>query len=211
MNKSQRRGRRTGSPDTRDQILEAARSRFKADGYQSVTMRSIALAAGVDVALVSYYFGSKQGLFSAAMALPTNPAEVVAAVLAGDLATLGERLLRTMLTVWDDPDSGMPMRALAAAAITDEDLNRVIREAVTREIVERIAKRLGGPGARQRAAALSSQMAGVIFARYLLRLEPIASMSIDDVVRRLAPSLQVATEPVRAVNAPPARPRHSGA
>jgi AcrR family transcriptional regulator len=196
MNNSSKRGRRSGSPDTREQILDAARLRFLADGYQSVTMRSIALEAGVDVALVSYYFGSKQGLFGAAMSLPINPAEVVAAALKDDLSTLADRMLRTMLSVWDDPELGAPLRALAAAAINDPDLARVVREAVGREITQRVAKRLGGAAASQRAAALTTQMAGLIFARYLLRLEPIASMSIDDVVRRLAPSLQLAIAPV---------------
>jgi AcrR family transcriptional regulator len=167
-----------------------------ADGYQSVTMRSIALAAGVDVALVSYYFGSKQGLFTAAMSLPVNPAELVAETLKGDLDTLGERLLRSMLTVWDDPELGAPLRALAATATTDADLTRVVREAVGREIVDRLAKRLGGAAASQRAAAMSTQMAGLVFARYLLRLEPIASMSVEEVVQRLAPSLQLAIAPV---------------
>jgi AcrR family transcriptional regulator len=199
MNKLPRRGRRTGSPDTREQILESARERFLADGYQSVTMRSIALAAGVDVALVSYYFGSKQGLFSAAMSLPTNPADVVAAVLAGDLDSLAERMLRTVLAVWDDPVSGTPLRTLAGAAIVEADLNRVVREAVGREIVDRLAKRIGGSGASQRAAAFSTQMAGLIFARYLLHLEPIASMSVEDIVRRLGPSLQLSLEPTRTV------------
>jgi AcrR family transcriptional regulator len=196
MNKSSRRGRRSGSPDTREQILGAARLRFLADGYQSVTMRSIAREACVDVALVSYYFGSKQGLFAAAMSLPINPAEVVAEALKGDLTTLAERMLRTMLSVWDDPELGAPLRALAGAATNDPDLARVVREAVGREITNRVAKRLGGSAASQRAAALTTQMAGLVFARYLLRLEPIASMSIDDVVRRLAPSLQLAIAPV---------------
>jgi AcrR family transcriptional regulator len=166
-----------------------------ADGYQAVTMRSIALAAGVDVALVSYYFGSKQRLFSAAMSLPINPADMVAAQLSGDLDTLAERMLRSMLGVWDDPETGGPLRALTAAATTDADLARVVREAVGREIIDRLAKRLGGAGARQRAAALTTQMAGLILARYLLSLEPIASMSVDDVVRRLAPSLQLSITP----------------
>jgi AcrR family transcriptional regulator len=196
MNNASRRGRRTGSPDTREQILDAARRRFLADGYQAVTMRSIALEAGVDVALVSYYFGSKQGVFGAAMSLPINPAEVVAEELKGDLSTLAERMLRTMLSVWDDPELGAPLRALALAATTDPDLTRVVREAVGREITTRVAKRLGGAAAEHRAAALTTQMAGLVFARYLLRLEPIASMSIDEVVRRLAPSLQLAIAPV---------------
>jgi AcrR family transcriptional regulator len=188
MNKSSARGRRTGNPDTREQILEAARSRFLADGYQATTMRSVATDAGVDVALVSYYFGSKQGIFGAAMALPVNPGEVVAPLLEGDLGTLAERLLTALLTVWDNPVTGGPLQEMARTATVEPDLNRVVREAVGREIIDKLAARIGGPDADQRAGAFSAQMAGVIFSRYILRLEPIASMSVEDVVRRLAPS-----------------------
>ena len=83
MNKTAGRGRRPGSPDTRERIREAARVRFLADGYQAVSLRAIAAEAGVDVALVSYYFGSKQGLFAATMALPMNPADIFQEVAQG--------------------------------------------------------------------------------------------------------------------------------
>src|SRR5580692_7826644 len=96
-----RRGRPTGRSDARDRILEAARTRFLAEGYQAVTMRSIAAAAGVDVALVSYYFDSKQGIFGAAMALPVNPLERIIEVLTAPDDQLVAQLLRTFLTVWD--------------------------------------------------------------------------------------------------------------
>jgi len=99
MNKSSAevgRGRRHGQPNTRDQILAAARHRFLTDGYQATSMRSIAADAEVDTALGSYYFGSKQGVFGAAMALTANPAQVLAAALPGDLAGLPERVLRAL-------------------------------------------------------------------------------------------------------------------
>jgi AcrR family transcriptional regulator len=189
MNKSPSRGRRAGSPDTGEQILAAAKHRFLADGYQATTLRSIANDAGVDVALVSYYFGSKQSLFGAAMALPANPIEIVVPLLAGELDTLAETLLRSLLTVWDDPTTGAPLQALARAAVSDPDLNRAVREAVSREIVAALAKRLGGPDSAQRAAAFSAQLGGVITARYLFRLEPFASMTIEDIVLHLGPAL----------------------
>jgi AcrR family transcriptional regulator len=68
-----RRGRRSGNPDTRAEILAIACRRLVADGYYGVTMRAIAAEAGVDAALISYYFGSKKGLFGAALALSANP------------------------------------------------------------------------------------------------------------------------------------------
>jgi AcrR family transcriptional regulator len=197
MNKSPSRGRRAGSPDTGNQILAAAKRRFLAVGYQATTLRSIAAEAGVDVALVSYYFGSKQSLFGAAMALPANPIQIIVPLLAGDPDTLAEALLRSLLQTWDDPTTGAPLQALAQAAVSDPDLNRAVREAVSREVVGRLTKRLGGPDSAQQAAAFSAQMAGVIIARYVIRLEPFASMSAEDVVRRLGPSLALTITPAK--------------
>jgi AcrR family transcriptional regulator len=189
MKKNVGRGRRPGSPDTRDRIREVARARFLAEGYQAVSLRAIAAEAGVDVALVSYYFGSKQGLFAATMALPVNPADVFQEVLKGDLETFADRALRSLLTVWDAAETGGPLRAIAATAVADPEVTRLIRELVGRELIDRLAERLGEPDAAARAGAFTTQMAGIIFSRYLLKLEPIATMSADDVVRRLAPAL----------------------
>jgi AcrR family transcriptional regulator len=195
MNKTAGRGRRPGSPDTRERIREAARVRFLADGYQAVSLRAIASEAGVDVALVSYYFGSKQGLFAATMALPMNPADIFQEVLKGDLKSLPERGLRALLAVWDAEETGAPLRTMAATAVSDPEVTRLLRELVSRELVDQLAEKLGDPNGRERAAAFVAQMAGVIFSRYLLQLEPIASMPADDVVRHVAPSLKAALKP----------------
>ena len=195
MNKSPgrpRRGRPTGQSDARERILEAARTRFLAEGYQAVTMRAIAADAGVDVALVSYYFDSKQGVFGAALALPVNPLDLIIEVLAAPDDQVVPQLLRTFLTVWDDPMSGRPLQAIAIAAAGDGNLSRLVREVIEREIQARVAERIGGPDAAERAGAFVLNMAGLIFARYVFRFEPIASMPIDAVVARLAPVLDVA-------------------
>lgn len=49
----------------RERILDAAEELFALHGYDGVTLRQIALAAGVDVALANYHFGKKQQLFEA--------------------------------------------------------------------------------------------------------------------------------------------------
>jgi AcrR family transcriptional regulator len=203
MKNSAGRGRRRGQPETRDRIRDVARAHFLADGYRNVTLRTVAAEAGVDVALVSYYFGSKQGLFGAAMALPANPADVLAAVLAPrpDPATLAETLSRRVLALWGSSDAGPALRSLGVAALSDPEQNRLVRELVDREIIDRIteylraALGLTAAEAGARAAAFTAQMAGIIFSRYLLGLEPIASMPDDEVVARLAPSLALALNP----------------
>jgi AcrR family transcriptional regulator len=195
MNKSGPRGRRVGSPETKQLIREVATRRFLAQGYQAVTMRSIATEAGVDVALVSYYFGSKKGLFGATMALPANPAELFQQELRGDLDTLAVRILRRVLQVWDSPQTGTPLKTFAFAATADVEVNRLIREIVGREIIDRLGERIGGPAGRQRAGAFCTQIVGLIFSRYVLRLEPVASMPADEVIKQLGPPLQLVLRP----------------
>jgi AcrR family transcriptional regulator len=178
-------------------VLDVARRRFLAEGYQSVTLRSIAAEADVDVALVSYFFGSKKGLFGAALALPTNPPEVLRGALPGDPATLPERVLTALLRSWDDPRQGAPLRVMLAAAIQDPELSRLLKEVFEREMIARVAEHIGGANAPYRAGAFCSQLAGLVFARYVLRIDPLASMTVDELTRHLAPGLRAALQSAR--------------
>jgi AcrR family transcriptional regulator len=187
----------SGQSDARARILEAARSRFLAEGYQAVTMRAIAADADVDVALVSYYFSSKQGVFGAALALPVNPLDAITGVLAAPDDQIADGLLRTFLAVWDAPESGLPLRSIAAAAIADPAVGRMVRELVDHELLPLIATRVGGRDATERAAGVVVAMAGLIFTRYLLRIEPLASMPADAVIAALRPVLDAALWPNR--------------
>lgn len=189
MNSQPKRGRRSGQPDTRAQILDVARRRLLRERYESVTLRGIAADAGVDVALISYYFGSKRGLFGAVLELVVNPADVLRALLEGDLKTLGPRTLRAVITTWDRADSGPPLKAAFRGASGDPALSAMMRGGLQTEIVDRLAAGLSGTDARRRAGLFTSQIAGVIFSRYILALEPMASMSVDEIVRRLGPAL----------------------
>jgi AcrR family transcriptional regulator len=191
MNK-RRPGRPPGQTETRADILDVARRRFLNDGYERVTLRSIATEAGVDVALISYHFGSKRGLFGATLQLEANPPQVLAEALVGPLSSLPHRLVREVLRVWDDPVRGAPLRALADAAVHEPEVARLFREMAEREMITRIAERIGGPDASRRAAVATSQIAGLIFMRYVLGLEPLASMPADELAKRAAPCLGVA-------------------
>lgn len=184
------RGPRADVPDTRRAILEAARRRFAVHGYDGTKLRDVAADADVDVALVSYFFGSKDGLFAAAMELPGNPAELVAQVLEGPVDALGERLLRALLTVWDDGRLGSPMIALVRSAAGNEQAAELLRGYIESELLGRLASALDLPQPELRAALTGSQLVGMIMARYVVRVEPVASADLEVLVAAVGPTLQ---------------------
>src|SRR5437660_6065467 len=128
-----RTGRRPGTGGTREKILAAARSRFGQEGYDGTTIRGIAAGAGVDPALVLHYFGSKEGVFLAAVEFPIDPAEFVPRLLAPGLDGLGERLVRFFLETWDSP-AGSPLLGLVRSVVGNERAAALMRDFVSREV-----------------------------------------------------------------------------
>ena len=186
-----KRGRRPGPSTTREAILAAARERFSGHGYDRVRMRDIAADAGVDVALVTYHFGSKDGLFAAALAMPTPMAALMADVLEeGRIEDFSERFLRRVLELWDDERTGAPLIALVRSAVSHPPAAERLKAFVQSELLARVAARLDAADADRRAALFGSQLIGLLLYRHVLDLEPVASMSRDELVRRAAPALQ---------------------
>jgi AcrR family transcriptional regulator len=186
-----RTGRRPGNSGTREAILDAARRAFAERGYQQATIREVAGLAGVDPALVHHYFGTKQDLFVAAVEIPVNPFEAFVALVSEDgLETLGERLLGLFLSVWDQTEQHSPMLALIRSAVSEERAAAMLREFITEEILGRIARELGTPDARLRTNLVASQLVGLIMARYVIRIEPLASTPAPVLVAAIGPTLQ---------------------
>jgi AcrR family transcriptional regulator len=186
-----RTGRRPGNSGTREAILDAARRAFAERGYQQATIREVAGIAGVDPALVHHYFGTKQDLFVAAVEIPVNPFEAFVELVSEDgLDTLGERLLGLFLSVWDQSDQHSPLLALIRSAVSEERAAAMLREFITEEILGRIARELGTPDARLRTNLVASQLVGLIMARYVIRIEPLASTPAAVLVAAIGPTLQ---------------------
>lgn len=183
------RGRRKGSPDTRAAILDAARSLFSANGFSSTSVRAIAASAGVDPALVHHYFGSKDDLFVASLSLPIDPRTVFALVAAGGPDGAGERLLRGFLSVWDDPGLQVPMIGFARGLL-DPSASALIKEGFLTVVIGPLGVALGIDQPERRMPLVASQMIGIVMFRYLVGVEPLVSMSADEVVAIYAPTIQ---------------------
>ncbi|MFG6202464.1 TetR family transcriptional regulator [Nonomuraea sp. JJY05] len=183
-----RPGRRPGSADTRGEILTAARKVFAEKGFDKATVRGIAREAKVDPALVHHYFETKEGMFAAAMRLPFSPENIVRVLVEGPREEVGERLVRMLLQVTASPETREPMLALIRSAMTNEQAVTMVREFFTNALLFQVAERMKVPHLRIEAAF--AQMFGMVMARYVIRLEPMASAGHDELVELLAPTIQ---------------------
>lgn len=183
-------GRRAGAQDTRAAILAAAKRAFGRHGFDAASMRGIARDAGVDPALLVHYYGNKAGLFEASLELPVDPDLVVAALLDGDPADLGSRLVQTFLGVWDATPGQGPMLALLRGAVTHEDSAGMLRELLQRRLIRPVVDGIGADRPDVRAALVASQMVGLALTRYVLRLEPLASAVPVSVISWIGPTVQ---------------------
>lgn len=184
-----RRGRRTGGADTRAALLEAARVEFARHGYDGATVRMIAERAGVDPAMVNHWFGGKDALFTSALQLPLNPAEIVAEIVPGDPEQLGVRLVGKFLTIWDQT-GGAPLATVLRSIAGHEDAARMMREFIGNVMVRRVAAKVAPDQPDLRASLVGSQLFGLGLVRYVLRLEPLASAEHATVIAAMAPNLQ---------------------
>jgi AcrR family transcriptional regulator len=184
-----RTGRRPGAGGTREKILAAARSNFAEAGYEGATIRGIAGEAGVDPALVLHYFGSKEGVFLAAVEFPIDPAVMIPPLLAPGLDGLGTRLAGFFLETWDSP-LGSPLLGLIRSVVGSERAAEVLRDFVSREVLGRLAEALELDQPQLRASLAASQLVGLAMLRYVVKLEPLASARPEDVAAWLGPSIQ---------------------
>lgn len=188
------RGRRPGQSTTRQDIRSAALRLFAERGFQTTTMRAIAAAAGVNVALVHHYYGSKEQLFIAAMNLPLNPVDAMQALRdAGPSHELGERLVRFFVHTWRDPATGQPLRALLRSAAATDAGAATMRQFIDNVLLPRIAAIFEVPPLR--VAGAFAQLIGYALAGEIVGVEPLTSATEDELTALLAPSVQRYLDP----------------
>jgi AcrR family transcriptional regulator len=145
---------------TRAAILNAARERFARESYDDVGMRDIAGDVGVDAALVSRYFGSKEDLFTAVLDSCENGAEL----MEGDRSTFGERIAHEAIY---EAKSESKLKGLLV-------LLRSVGSTKAMELVQRtgnerffnpFAEWVGGPDAAVRARLAAAFVMGMAVSR----------------------------------------------
>jgi AcrR family transcriptional regulator len=187
---SVKRGRRPGPTETPAAIRAAATRQFAELGFDRATIRSIASDAGVDPALVIHHFGSKQRLFVEAVELPFPPEELVVQLASGPRSEVGERVVRFILSVLADDEARARWIGLIRSAVTEPEATRVFREILSTRIFRPLAEHLGMDEAPLRAGLAGSQIVGVVMARHVIRIEPLASLDDERLVGAIAPTIQ---------------------
>jgi AcrR family transcriptional regulator len=185
-----RTGRRPGTPDTREKILAVARRRFATRGYDATSLRGIATDAKVDPALLIHYFGTKEGLFTAATGLPTGLSEVFGGQEEPTLRDFAEALVRSYLRFVDSDQSRNAILALVRSAVSNEKAAAMLREFLAAELLPVIASRTGNENAPLRASLVAAQLMGVAMLRHVVRLDPVARATPDEIAALVAPVIE---------------------
>jgi len=187
---ARRPGRRPGASDSRERILAAARAAFAERGFEAATIRDIARRAEVDPALVHHYFGSKQQLFVAAMELPIDVETFVPRLVAGPPDEVGERFIRFLLELWERPELRPLMLGVIRSAATDPVAAGMLRQVLAAGPLLALARAIDRPDAALRASLAGSQLVGLMMARYVVAVEPLASAPPEVVARAIGPTIQ---------------------
>jgi len=175
------------SDATRAEILRAARSRFAADGYQRATIRAIAADAGIDPSMVMRYYGSKDGLFSAAADLDLQLPDLAAV----PREQLGETLVRHWVERWEGGSSDELLIVVFRSAITNEAAAERLRTVFGAQVAEAVATIVDDRAeAATRAGLVSTQMLGLALCRYILRLAPVVALDLDTLLATVSDTVQ---------------------
>ncbi|MDT5338542.1 MAG: hypothetical protein QOD90_4047 [Mycobacterium sp.] len=185
-----RPGRPPGTSDTRDRILNNARELFARNGIGNTSIRAIAAASDVDSALVHHYFGTKVQLFAAAVKIPIDPMQVIGPMREVPIEDLGLTLPSLLLPLWDS-EIGSGFIATLRSMLAGDDVSLIrsfLQDVITVEVGSRVDDPPGsGP---LRVQFVSSQLVGVVMARYILELEPFKSLPVQQIAETIAPNLQ---------------------
>lgn len=180
-------------------IKSTARQVFAAKGYASTTMKSVAAAAGVAPTVVKSLYANKEDLFVAAMRLPFEPSKAIPDLIAPGIEGLGDRLVEFMLKLMSDEQARNDIAELAATGsqFANAGQTSALLEFLQNNVIDLIVSALGIPDARLRGALITAELGGIAAMRFVVRVEPLASIDDREVVRLIGPRVQELLDPRR--------------
>jgi AcrR family transcriptional regulator len=174
--------RRT-SQDTKAAILAAARERFGAAGFQAATIRAIAADAGIDPSMVMRYFGSKDKLFAAAAEFDLRFPDFTEL----DREEVGRSLVSHFLQRWEG-DEGLVI--LLRSSATNAEAAQRMQQIFGTQLQPLVATLVPAGEARWRSGLIATQILGLAWCRFVLRLPPVVKMTRAEVIDWIGPTIQ---------------------
>ncbi len=171
--------------------MTTARRMFADGGYDQTSLRDIASAAQVDPALIRHYFGSKADLFRATVGWPFDPAQLGRRIVDAGPGDLAEQLTRVFFELWEEPETRAPLLAILRGAATHDESAALVRQFIEQQLYPQIAAAIARADAELRVDLAMGQLLGIAYLRHILRIEPIASQSTEELIARAVPAVRV--------------------
>lgn len=176
-------------------MLAAASARFASDGYAATTIRRIATDAGVDPSQVMQFFGSKDALFAAVMAVPASALTRFDTAFEGPSEHLGERVVRAFLEAWEAPgEKSEPLMAMLRGAVVSEEANTQLRDFIQARL-EHGAGVVDHDDRALRAGLAAAMLVGIITSRRIIGVPTLVAADHDLIVATVGPAIQSVLAP----------------
>ena len=179
------------SDHTRTAILDAARLRFAEQGYERTTIRAVAADAAIDPSMVMRYFGNKEQLFDAALAVDLRLPDVVGL----PREQVPAALIRHFLDRWENAPAADALLVLLRSAVTNPQAAARLHDVFATQVAPLLQQLLGPELAARRAGLVASQLLGLALTRCLIRLPAATRLTPDQIVEDLSPALRVLLSP----------------
>jgi AcrR family transcriptional regulator len=185
-----RSGRRPGAPDTREHIVAVARRAFGARGYDATSLRSIATEAGVDPGLLVHYFGSKEGVFRAAVEMALQPSQLFQGLEGLSSQECAGQLVRRYLMVLGRDEPRDVVMGLIRSAVSNEHAADMLRDVLFQELLTSLESIIDAPNARLRASLVVAQLVGIATLKYVVRAGAVVQATDEEIVALVSPAIE---------------------
>jgi AcrR family transcriptional regulator len=185
-----RSGRRPGSPETREHIVTVARRAFGARGYDATSLRSIAAEAEVDPGLLIHYFGTKEGVFRAALEITIRPDQLFAGLEDLGSREVAEHIVRRYLSMLDRAEARDVVMGLVRSAVSNEHAADMLRDLLIAGVLTSLTPLIAKPNATLRASLIVAQLIGIAMLRHVARAEQVVRATDEELVELVGPAIE---------------------
>jgi AcrR family transcriptional regulator len=174
------------SDATRARILEAAREAFATLGYERATVRTIAEMADIHPSMVMRYYTSKEGLFTASSQFDLRLPDLTRV----PPDKLGEFIVETFLNRWEGLGGSGDLPALLRLSVTHPEGREKAIAVFTQQVRPALARVIRSGNPASSGALIATQLVGIAFLRYVLRLPAVVALEEQDLVKQVGQTIQ---------------------